>query len=64
MRNKLVAAAIAAVLGTTSIAAHADALSDIFTQGHVDGELRAYNFDRLYQTNTVPDAHALAGAFL
>ncbi len=64
MRNTLVAAAIAAVLGTTSIAAHAAALSDIFTQGHVDGELRAYNFDRLYQTNTVPDAHALSGAFL
>ncbi len=64
MRNTLVAAAIAAVLGTTSIAAHAATLSDIFTQGHVDGELRAYNFDRLYQTNTVPDAHALSGALL
>jgi hypothetical protein len=64
MRTKIVAAAIAAVLGTTSIGAHADALSDIFTQGHIDGELRAYNFNRIYDTTKVPDARAFSGALL
>lgn len=67
MRNKIVAVAIATVLGTLSVAAHADdaaKLSDIFTQGHVDGELRLYNFNRNYQTNGTPDASALSGSVL
>ena len=46
MRNKLLTAAIAVVLGTISLSAQADSLSDIFTQGHVDGELRTYYFSR------------------
>ena len=64
MRNKLVAAAVAVALGTLSLGAQADSLSDIFTQGHIDGELRAYNFNRIYGTDTVPDARALSGALL
>jgi hypothetical protein len=62
MHSKLVALAVAVALGTLSFGAHADSLSDIFTQGHVDGELRAYNFNRIYETNTVPDARAFSGA--
>jgi hypothetical protein len=66
MQRKLFAVSMAAALATVSAGAHADAdtLSDIFTQGHVDGELRAYNFNRIYQTNTVPDAKAFSGAVL
>ncbi len=64
MRNKLVSAAIAAVLGTLSLGAQADTLKDIFTQGHIDGELRAYNFNRMYDTSTVTDASAFSGAAL
>jgi hypothetical protein len=64
LAKKLLSTAIAAAtaLGVTS--ARADALSDIFTQGHVDGELRAYNFNRIYQTSAVPDAQAFSGALL
>jgi hypothetical protein len=66
MQRKLMAVTMAAALITLSAGAHADggSLSDIFTQGHVDGELRAYNFNRIYQTNTVPDAKAFSGAVL
>lgn len=64
MRNTLIATALAAVLGSLSFGAHADAGTTIFTQGHVDGELRLYDFDRIYQTSAVPDAHALSGAVL
>ncbi len=46
MRKHLIGAAVAAVLASTSLAAHADALSDLFTQGHIDGQLRAYYFTR------------------
>jgi len=65
MRSTLIAAAVAVTLGSLSLGAHADdTLSNIFTQGHVDGQFRLYNFDRLYSTSKVPDAHALSGAIL
>ncbi|WP_426700792.1 hypothetical protein ACPPVV_15645 [Rhodanobacter sp. Col0626] len=64
MHYKLIAAAVACVLGTICSNAHANDLNDIFAQGHVDGEIRAYNFNRIYETNTVPDASALAGSVL
>ena len=64
MRHTLIALAAAAVLGSLSGAVHADALSDVFTQGHVDGELRLYDFHRLYADAAKPDASALSGAML
>ena len=60
MRKHLLAVAVAATLAGTSFGARADALSDIFTQGHIDGQLRAYYFSRLYDTSAVPDANAFA----
>ncbi|WP_158753524.1 hypothetical protein [Dyella sp. S184] len=71
MRNKLVAVAIAAVLGTLSVSAHADdstinSASDLFTQGHVDGELRLYDFNRSYDYDVAakPSARAFGGSIL
>ena len=71
MRNKIVAAAIAAVLGTLSVVAHADdaninTFSDLFTQGHVDGELRLYDFNRTYDYDVAakPSARAFGGSIL
>lgn len=71
MRNKIVAVAIATVLGTLSVAAHAadadiNTFSDLFKQGHVDGELRLYNFNRSYDYDvpTKPSAHAFGGSIL
>lgn len=62
MRRKLaVAMAMALCAG-----AHADggSFNDLFTNGHVDGELRLYDFDRLYDAPTTPDARALSLAAL
>ena len=64
MRHTLAALATAALLGSLSLGAHADALSDVFNQGHVDGELRLYDFNRLYSSDAKPDASALSGAVL
>ena len=71
MRNKLVAVAIATVLGTLSVVAHADdadikSFSDLFKQGHVDGELRLYNFNRTYDYSVPakPSARAFGGSVL
>src|SRR5512139_3614923 len=64
MRNTLIAAAVATVRCSLSFGAHADTTGNIFKDGHVDGELRLYNFDRIYSTSAVPDAHALSGAVL
>jgi hypothetical protein len=71
MRNKLVAVAIATVLGTLSISAHADdadinTFSDLFKQGHVDGELRLYQFNRSYDYDVAakPSARAFGGSLL
>ncbi|MET0332596.1 MAG: hypothetical protein ABW154_14325 [Dyella sp.] len=38
--------------------------NDIFANGHVDGELRLYNFNRLYDTPNTPNASALSLAAL
>jgi hypothetical protein len=53
-------ALIAALVGllAASGAAHAD--DDIFSGGHVDGDLRLYNFNRLYQSRTTPNASAFS----
>jgi len=64
MRHTLIALAAATVLGSLSFGSHADALSDVFTQGHVDGELRLYDFNRVYSSDAKPDASALSGAVL
>jgi hypothetical protein len=64
MHSKLIVVSVMTALGATSLGAQADALSDIFTQGHVDGELRSYYFSRLYDTDTVPDANAFSAAAL
>jgi hypothetical protein len=63
MQKKCFALAMAAALATQAGGARADALSDLFTQGHVDGQLRLYQFDRHYAGPT-PDASALAGVLL
>ncbi|BFI95860.1 MAG: hypothetical protein RSP_13700 [Rhodanobacter sp.] len=66
MRNTLIVLAVAGVLGTLSTGVRADALSDLFSQGHVDGELRLYNFNRSYdyETPSKPSAHAFGGSIL
>lgn len=67
MPKKLLATACASVLATCCLQAHADddsGFDDIFTKGHVDGQLRAYDFSRLYNTNQTPDAHAFSLAAL
>jgi hypothetical protein len=64
MRSKLLITALSVVLGMISLSAQANDLSDIFTQGHIDGELRAYYFSRLYDTSAVPNASAFSGAAL
>jgi hypothetical protein len=61
MHKRFIAAAVAAVLGVSSLAAQAE---DLFDDGHVDGELRLYDFSRLYQTHDTPDARALSLAAL
>jgi len=58
-------AALCACLIVAQVPAHAeDSFSDLFTNGHVDGQLRLYDFSRLYDTPNTPDAHALSLAAL
>ena len=64
MRFKMLALSIAAAAGLASGGAHAQSFADVFHNGHVDGEFRLYNFDRIYSTPTTPDARALSGALL
>ncbi len=65
MRKQLVSLAVLTALGMAATSAHADStLKDIFTEGHVDGQLRAYYFTRGYDTSAVPDASAFSGAAL
>ncbi|MGH8041306.1 MAG: OprD family outer membrane porin [Rudaea sp.] len=64
MRRILAIASIATALVVFAAYAHADALSDIVTQGQINGELRSYFFSRLYDTSTVPDANAFSAAAL
>ena len=66
LKRRTMAAAVMG-LGLICTAAHADdtsGLNDIFTNGHVDGDLRLYNFNRLYASKTVPNASAFSVAAL
>lgn len=62
MTKKSAALAASAMLAMLSVSAHADSLSDIFTNGHVDGELRLYNYNRIYESSASPNASALSGS--
>jgi hypothetical protein len=66
LRNKLLAAAFAGTLSTLGPGAHAGTFNDLFAQGKVDGEFRAYDFSRDYgiETKAKPNAHAFAAAIL
>lgn len=66
MQKKRLAVAVSVMLAALIPVAHADStgLDDIFTNGHVDGELRAYYFSRLYDTDKTPDARAFSLAAL
>ena len=66
MRKKLATALACALLGALATTAHADNQdsNDIFANGHVDGELRMYNFNRLYDTPNTPNASAFSLAAL
>lgn len=55
---------VLAVLATLSIGVHASTIDDVLTNGHVDGELRMYQFNRFFQTDTQPDASAFAASAL
>ncbi|GAB2580869.1 hypothetical protein ISP15_06310 [Dyella jejuensis] len=59
-------AATVLVLALAGASAYADdyGLDDIFTNGHVDGDLRLYNFNRLYDSKTTPNASAFSAAAL
>ncbi|RDI99156.1 hypothetical protein DVT68_11825 [Dyella solisilvae] len=59
----LVAVSVLSLLGSPARASDSS-FNDIFDNGHVDGELRAYDFSRLYDTNATPDAHAFSLAAL
>lgn len=63
MRRKL---AIAVAMAVCAAGAHADSgsFNDLFTSGHVDGELRLYDFNRWYDTPNTPDARSLSLAAL
>jgi hypothetical protein len=59
---------VALALAVSAAGAHADtgngSFNDLFTQGHVDGELRLYDFNRWYDTPSTPDARSLSLAAL
>lgn len=63
MRYRLVAALVWMTCATYAHAGNGG-FNDFFDKGHVDGELRLYDFDRLYDTPATPDAHALSLAAL
>ncbi len=66
MRQKLATTVACVFLGIFTTTSHADnqGSNDIFANGHVDGELRMYNFDRLYDTPNTPNASAFSLAAL
>ena len=68
MSKKWMIAAATLGLMITGAAAHAEddsyGLNDIFTNGHVDGDLRLYNFNRWYDSKTTPNASALSATAL
>lgn len=60
MRNSSLLALFVCVTTACSTAHAEDSFNDIFTNGHIDGELRLYNFNRLYDAPNTPDASALS----
>jgi hypothetical protein len=68
MLKRGIVAGMAIAMVATSITAQADddsyGLNDIFTNGHVDGDLRLYAFNRLYDSKTTPNASAFSAAAL
>jgi hypothetical protein len=58
MSKRWAAAVVLAGFAMTSTNAWSD--DDIFSSGHVDGDLRLYNFNRLYASKTVPNASAFS----
>ncbi|WP_333677449.1 hypothetical protein [Dyella sp.] len=53
--------AVAIVLAGFAVAStHAWSDDDIFSSGHVDGDLRLYHYDRLYASKTTPNASAFS----
>ncbi|GLQ98458.1 hypothetical protein [Dyella mobilis] len=67
MRKNWIIALAATGLVATSAVAQADdsyGLDNIFTDGHVDGDLRLYNFNRWYDSKTTPNASAFSVAAL
>jgi hypothetical protein len=54
----------AAMLGLFVASATVYADDDIFSDGHVDGDLRMYDFSRLYASKTTPNAEAFSAAAL
>lgn len=64
MYKTVLSIAVAASLGLCSLHAQADSLSDLFTQGHVDGQFRSYYFSRLYGAPGTTDANAFSTAVL
>ncbi|WP_114241549.1 hypothetical protein [Dyella sp. C9] len=64
MSKKLLVVMCSAWLAGLCGQARADDLSDALTQAKVDGELRAYDFSRWYDSDKTPDAHAFSMAAL
>ncbi len=67
MLKRWMIAATALGIALAGASAHADddyGLDNIFTNGHVDGDLRLYNFNRLYDSKTTPNASAFSVAAL
>ncbi|WP_430389937.1 hypothetical protein [Dyella sp. 20L07] len=67
MQKSCLSLAVIAALTVMAPSIHAQdsgSFNDIFNNGHVDGELRLYNFNRLYNIPTTPDSHTLSLAAL
>jgi hypothetical protein len=57
--------AVALLPACASIAFADDSpVNAVFAQAHIDGQFRAYYFDRIYQSATTVNANALSGALL
>lgn len=67
MLKRWMIAATALGIALAGASAHADddyGLDNIFTNGTVNGDLRLYNFNRLYDSKTTPNASAFSVAAL
>ncbi|HEX7323918.1 MAG TPA: hypothetical protein VF292_01010 [Rhodanobacteraceae bacterium] len=64
MRFKALTLGIAVAAGCATFGARAQSFADVLTQGRVDGEIRLYNFNRIYSSPAKPDASAFSGALL